>query len=268
MKKTVVVAPTLGPQRSEDRKSMTAKKVVVVAPTYNEGENISQFIASILAEVKSLRDYKLELLISDSHSRDKTPEIVKAIAVKNKSIHYLDTKISGPGKLGSGLAIGLDYAVNKLAADYLVTMEADLSCDPKLLPKFINQLEKYDVVIGSRYISGGSITNWAWWRRSLSFAANRSLHFLVNGRINEFTNLYRAFTKTTWLRLRRAVSVHDDWLFVPAFAFEGLVSGLKVIEQPIVYSDRFGGRSKMSTVSYTKNLIHYALRYRLNKNQE
>ncbi|MCL4390469.1 MAG: glycosyltransferase [Patescibacteria group bacterium] len=230
------------------------KKVVVVAPTFNEAENITAFIAAV-------SKFNVDVLISDSHSTDATAQLVKKF--RSKRVHYLDVKKRG---LGLGLSAGLDYAVNKLKADYLVTMEADLSCDPKLLPKFIAGLKNYDVVIGSRYAPGGGVENWSWWRKLLSLGANFVLRcLLLFPKLHEFTNLYRAFRKEVWLGLRSEVSVHRGWLFVPAFAFEVVSSKFKFTELPFVYFDRFGGRSKMRTLSYTKNLLHYALRYTLKK---
>ena len=255
-RKIVVVAPTLGPQRSEDRRSATSKKVIVVAPTYNEEANIGSFIASVLAQ-------DVDILISDSHSLDGTAEIVKELASKDKRIHYLDVKERG---LGLGLCKGLDYAVSKLSADILITMEADMSNDPKQLPQFLEKVKKADVVIGSRYVKGGQITNWSWWRKIFSLGANTILRLLAWApKLHEFTNLYRAFTKDAWLSIKPKIFMHTGWLFVPAFAFEALDSKLKITEQPIVYFDRYGGRSKMKTLSYTKNLLHYAFRYRIKK---
>ncbi len=232
------------------------KKIVVIAPTFNEEANIGSFIASVLAQ-------NVEVLISDSHSTDGTAEIVKELSSKDKRVHYLDVKERG---LGLGLLRGLDYAVDKLNAEILVTMEADLSNDPKQLPDFIAKLNKADVVIGSRYVRGGRITNWSWWRKIFSLGANYSLRTLAWApNLHEFTNLYRAFKKEVWLELRPKIKMHVDWLFVPAFAFEVLNSKFKVRELPIIYYDRYGGRSKMQTLSYTKNLLHYALRYRVKK---
>lgn len=235
------------------------RKVIVVAPTYNEEENIGSFIASVL-----LND--VDVLISDSHSSDQTAAIVKEIASKDKRVHYLDVKERG---LGLGLINGLDYAVTKLGADVLVTMEADLSNDPKEIPQFLGKLKKADCVIGSRYVSGGKIVNWSWWRKIFSYVANLVLGlFSWSFCIHEYTNLYRAFKVEVWNELKGKISVHRDWIFVPAFAFEAINRNFKVIEQPIIYHDRFGGRSKMRTLSYTKNLLHYALRFRLNKLKE
>ncbi len=229
------------------------RQIVIVAPTFNEEENISAFLQKIPKNLK--------VVVADSHSKDKTAEIVKKLKLKN--VYYLDVKKRG---LGLGLIEGLNYAVNKLKADVLVTMEADLSCNPVQLPDFLTKLKKADVVLGSRYVDKGSVQNWSWWRRFLSRLANFAL-VLLSGRsdIHEFTNLYRVFTKAAWLKTRNNLKHNFDWLFVPAFVFEAINANLKIAEQPITYVDRYGGRSKMNTVSYTKNLLVYALRYRVGK---
>lgn len=233
-----------------------ASKVVVVAPTFNEEENIGSFIASVMA-------HNVDVLVSDSHSSDATAAIVKELASKDKRIHYLDVKERG---LGLALGKGLDYAVSKLGADVLVTMEADMSNDPKQIPDFLEKVKKIDIVLGSRYTRGGRIVNWSWWRRGFSLGANYILRFLAwTSKTREFTNLYRAFTKEAWVAVRPKICMHVGWLFVPAFVFEALDSKLKITEQPIVYFDRYGGRSKMRTLSYTQDLLHYALRYRIKK---
>lgn len=232
------------------------RKIVVVAPTFNEEANIGSFIASVLAQ-------NVELLISDSHSSDGTAAIVQHMSQKDKRVHYLDVKERG---LGLGLIKGIDYAVEKLKADVIITMEADLSNDPHQIPDFINKMTKADIVIGSRYVKGGKITNWSWWRKAFSYGANAILRLLTwTKKTHEFTNLYRAFTKEVWFDIRPKIQMHTGWLLVPAFAFEALNSNFKMVEQPIIYFDRFGGKSKMKTLSYTKNLLHYGIRYRMKK---
>lgn len=227
------------------------RQIVIVVPTFNEEENISAFLNKLPKD--------LDVVIADSHSTDKTAQIIKKF--RSRHIHYLDVKKRG---LGLGLILGLDYAVSKLKADILVTMEADLSCDPKKIPNFLKQLNTADLVLGSRYIRGGQIKNWTWWRRMLSRCANLTLMlFAGTTKTHEFTNLYRAFTKEAWFQIRPSVLNHQGWLFVPAFVFVALEKNVTMIEEPIVYVDRFGGRSKMQTVSYTKNIILYALKYRL-----
>lgn len=238
------------------------RKVVVVTPTFNEQDNIASFLTAVSKFVP-------EIVVSDSQSSDHTAEIVKTFSQENKEIHFVEGKFPGPGKLGVGLAAGIDYAFERLGADVIVTMEADLSNDPAELPKFIKKAQTADLVIGSRYCRGGKIVNWSWWRKFLSRGANLVLMLLAGTtKVHEFTNLYRAFNRKTWETVCPAACLHTGWLFVPAFIFASLGRKLRIVEQPIVYADRFGGRSKMQTVSYTKNLLRYALRYRLDKLKE
>lgn len=236
------------------------KKVAVVAPTFNEEENVGSFLALLMEQEKVLLGWNLLVVIADGHSSDGTAKVVANLSREFKNIHFLDV-----GQRGLGLAIvkGLDFAVDELLADALVTMEADLSNDPGQLPQFLSKLGRADVVIGSRYSARGRIVNWSWWRRAVSQAANVVLKiFAGTKRVSEFTNLYRAFRKEVWEELRPKLRLYRDWIFVPAFTFEVLDTGFRVREEPIVYHDRFGGRSKMRTLSYTKNLLRYALRYR------
>lgn len=238
------------------------RKIVVVTPTFNEQDNIASFLTAV-------SKFAPAIVVSDSQSVDHTAEIVKTFSLKNKGIHFVVGKTPGPGKLGAGLASGIDYAFKHLSADVVITMEADLSNDPTELPKFIKRAKTADLVVGSRYVSGGRIVNWSWWRRFLSRGANLVLMILAGTTsVHEFTNLYRAFNHKTWEAVCPKTCLHLGWIFVPAFVFEALGKGLKIVEQPIVYADRFGGRSKMQTVSYTKNLLRYALRYRVNKIKE
>src|SRR3989338_2005384 len=195
------------------------KKAVIVAPTLNEQENIEAFLTNVLAQRVRLSGYQLDILVSDSHSQDKTQEIVKKMRKRESGIHLLDVHEKG---LWLGLSKGLDYAINRLGADVLLTMEADLSNDPNKIPDFLTRLDKADLVIGSRYTLGGGIVNWSWWRKSLSLGANSTLRLLSFAlQIHEFTNLYRAFKKDVWIKLR--------------------------------------------PLSYTRNLLKYALKFRFQK---
>ena len=235
-----------------------ARKIVVVAPTFNEEENIKAFILAVLK-------HKVTILISDSHSTDKTPQIVSTLMSKNfkSRLYYLDVKKRG---LGLGLSKGIDYAVDVLKADIVVTMEADLSNDVSKLSEFVKALDGCDMVVGSRYISGGGIKNWSLWRRLLSRAGNLLIRTLSGTHsLHEFTNLYRVFTPKVWKFIRPDLVKIDDWLFVPVFVLQAAAGPFRIKELPYVFLDRFGGTSKMNTPSYTINLFKYAISKRLKK---
>lgn len=240
---------------------MKKKRIVVIVPTYNEQDNIPAFVKSIAAQHGKLPNHELLILFSDSHSSDSTPTLVNKEVKRHKNIYYLDV---GKRGLGLGLREGLRYADKKFHPDLFITMEADLSNDPGQLPDFVDKLDKTPLVVGSRYSKGGRIVNWSWWRKVLSLVANYILRVAVfPAPLHEFTNLYRGFTVDVWRRVDADIEKHNGWLFVPAFVFTCLKKNIPFVEQPIIYFDRFGGRSKMKTVSYTKDLLIYAFRFKI-----
>src|SRR4030042_3821223 len=122
-------------------------RLVVTIPTYNEEENIEEIIKKILSQSNKIPDIDLHILVSDSHSPDKTGDIVKRFSQTNPKVHYLDVKERG---LGIGLIKGHRYAIDRLKADILAQMDGDLSHDPSSLPKMLQQINNgYDLVIGS-----------------------------------------------------------------------------------------------------------------------
>ena len=140
------------------------KKILVCSPTYNESENIKIFCKKIFNINKNLN-----LLIIDDNSPDKTYEIVKNLKKKSKNLHLIKRK----GKLGLGSAIreGITYALKK-KYDALITLDADLSHDPKEIPNLIKNLKSNDFIIGSRYINGGS-SDYVGYRDLISRLANK-----------------------------------------------------------------------------------------------
>ncbi len=128
-------------------------RLVVNIPTYNEQENIEEAIERVLSQAKNLKNYDVHVIVSDSHSPDKTADIVKRISSTNPKVHYLDVKERG---LGVGLIKGHRYAIDKLKADILAQMDGDLSHNPETLPAMVAEIEKgYDLVNGSRLMKGG-----------------------------------------------------------------------------------------------------------------
>ena len=168
-------------------------RLVVVLPTFNEAENIEEIIGEIIRTGKKLNGVDLHILVSDSHSPDGTADIVKRISRNNPRIHYLDVKVRG---LGVGLVKGHRYAIDRLRADVLAQMDADLSHDPSTLPEMLSYLDKgFNLINGSRLAKGGR--NLLGWHRRL-FTSGSALYCKVAWGIfylTEFTNSYRVFTK-------------------------------------------------------------------------
>ncbi len=241
------------------------KKVVIVLPTYNESENIEDMLELVLAQQKKVKHWELFALVSDSHSPDKTGDLVRRLARDNFHIKLLDVKERG---IGVGLLKGYEYAFKDMKADAVIQMDADLQHDPKEIPNFLNSLDEgYSFVQGSRFIKNGR-NELEWYRRFFSWSANWYSRILMGVyKIHEFTTSYRAFTKELFnkLDLTQVPWRGRSFLFQPAFLYFCVSQGAKIKEIPIVFVDRSRGLSKMQIVRYIWDLSLFGLRVRYKK---
>ena len=238
-------------------------RLVVTIPTYNEQENIELAIKKVLAQEKLLKSIDLQVIVSDSHSPDKTPEIVKRISKTNPKVHYLDVKVRG---LGVGLIKGHRYAIDKLKADILAQMDGDLSHNPSSLPEMVRYIQEgYELVSGSRLIKGGK--NMLGWHRRL-FSWGSALYCkLAWGTfgITEYTNSYRVFKKDLFnkIDLNSIPWKAKTYIIQPSFLYAVIKLGAKIKEVPITFVDRKGGYSKAKIIAYTIDVIIFGLKVRL-----
>ena len=144
-------------------------KIVIIIPTYFEAENISRLIPEI-TKVTGKLNQEISILVVDDSSPDGTGEIVKKLARENNNLYLLTGAKKG---LGNAYTRGFEFAIEKLKAEVIIQMDADFSHAPSDIPKLILEIEKgFDVIIGSRYVAGGQIADWSFWRRFLSKIAN------------------------------------------------------------------------------------------------
>lgn len=232
--------------------------VVIVLPTYNERENLKKLIPRIEKVFASLSDkYNPSILVVDDNSPDGTAEVVKKLASQWKNIYLLSGKKKG---LGAAYVRGIEYAMEKLSADILFEMDSDLSHDPKLIPKFLREIEKgNDFVIGSRYIPGGAIPeNWAFHRKLFSIIGNFIVRYgLMIPSIHEWTNGYRAFRKEVYHKISPGLSKFPGYTFQVATLHRVYQAGFKIKEIPIKFVDRSWGESKIIPPEYIYNVIRY-----------
>ncbi len=190
--RTATCPPSPSPVESDKRARLGhSARLVVVIPTYNERENISLLVPAIERELCRL-PYESHILVVDDNSPDGTVQEVKSLARVYTRLR-LDT---GP-RLGLGAAYvrGLRYALENLHADIVIQMDADFSHKVEDVPRLLTSLESgYDVVIGSRYVSGGSIEgDWSLFRKWQSSAANLSVRFVCGMRdVRDCTAGFRA----------------------------------------------------------------------------
>lgn len=241
------------------------RKVVIVIPTYNEKENIEELIKQIFYEQKKIKEDELNVLVSDSHSNDGTLDIVRRITKKNPHLYLLDVKERG---IGVGLLKGYQYAIEKLKAEIVIQIDADLQHNPDDIPRFLAEFNnKVNFVQGSRFIKGGA-NRLEWYRQVFSWGANLLARFLMGlWSVHEFTTSYRGFTAELFKKIdiSKIPWRGKSFIFQPAFLYEAINSGAKIKEIPIVFSDREKGYSKMDIFGYINDLLIYSFKVRINK---
>lgn len=242
-------------------------RLVVTIPTYNEKDNIEELIGKILAVAKLIPEVDLHVLVSDSHSPDGTEEIVKRLIKSNQKIHFLDVKERG---LGIGLVKGHRFAIDRLKADILAQMDADLSHDPSTLPTMVTLVNQgYDLVDGSRLTKGGR--NLLGWHRRLFTKGSALYCKLMWGTFNltEYTTSFRVFSKRLFEKIdfKKIPWRSKTYIIQPAFLYAAIAAGAKIKEVPITFRDRKRGYSKAKIVAYTLDVIKFGIRVRLNRSR-
>tara|TARA_Y100000768_G_C23982283_1_gene686590 strand:+ start:120 stop:830 length:711 start_codon:yes stop_codon:yes gene_type:complete len=222
------------------------KKILIFTATYNEAENISNFLKKVL----SLHE-QLDILIVDDNSPDKTWLIIENFESNDlKNIKLIKRKKKDG--LDTAHKLGFDYA-KKNNYDILITMDADLSHDPLIIPKFLTALEENAFVIGSRYMHGGT-NEMGFLRNILSFFGNKLIKYILNLKIDEFTTSYRGFN----LRLLKNFDMNQVSLKGYSF-FMGTINLLrvtnnKIVQIPINFKDRTRGKSKIPKIEILRTL--------------
>ena len=243
--------------------------IAIIAPTYNEEDNIIPLVQSILAQQDKLpQESNLHIIISDSHSPDKTAQLTKDLSAKHPQVHYLDCKRRG---IGVGIVEGFRYAINNFNADVLIQIDADLSHPPEVIPIMLEKITQgYDLVCGSRYVPGGS-NGYGPYRSMQSFCANQFCRYVLGiYSLKEFMTSFRAMKREAFEKvdLDKIPWQARSFVFQAAFVYELVKSGAKFTEVPIKFSNRRAGRSKMQTVLYIRELITYAVKTRIKDSQQ
>ena len=235
------------------------KRILVFSATYNEIENIRELINGIQ---KYLPD--TSILIIDDNSPDKTQEVITELKKKNKNLYLIERE----KKMGLDTAhkTAFNYAIEN-NFDYLITMDADLSHDPKELPEFIKNLKNFSFVIGSRYISGGKCLMRGF-RLILSKFGNQIIRVVSGIKSNEFTTSYRGFNIKNLKNFNLNNVKTKGYSFMMGTMFELEKNNIEIKEIPITFYDRKRGFSKIPKIEIFrtfKNLIFLTLKKRFFK---
>lgn len=219
--------------------------LTILLPTVNERENIKRLIPQLLK-----LPIELEIIIIDDNSVDGTRELVRSIMKRYNNIKLIER----PKKMGLGSAYKDGFKLSQ--GEIIITMDADLSHDPKYILSFIEVMkqEKADIVIGSRYVSGGEIKGWKFHRKIISKVANIIARTILRLPVKDATSGYRmyrrqAFEKTILLSKASGYEFQIEILFLAK------KQGFKIIEYPIVFIDRIKGKSKLKIKDVFEFLI-------------
>ena len=222
------------------------EKITIVIPTYNEAQNIQRLLDSIS---KIITEYNI--VIVDDNSPDGTGKIVENI-MKNDNKIYLIKRAKKLG-LGSAYIKGFKYAFN-LDAKYILSMDSDFSHDPKYIPEFIKKIQNADVVVGSRYITGGGVS-WALHRKILSKGANLLARTLLRLKVHDVTGAYRLYKTSVLKSINLDKIKSDGFSFLEEILFYCKKKKAKMVETPIFFNDRRKGKSKLSKKEIIKFFI-------------
>ena len=213
-------------------------RVLVIIPTYDERENLPLIVGRLFAAVPTVH-----VLVADDSSPDGTGEIADGMAAADDRVHVLHR--STKNGLGAAYVAGFAWGLER-GYQVLIEMDADGSHAPEQLPRLLDALNHADVVLGSRYVAGGSVVNWPKRREILSRGGNLYSRLALGVRIYDITGGYRAYRSD----VLRALPLEDieshGYCFQVDLAWRAVQAGFRVTEVPITFTEREIGTSKMS----------------------
>lgn len=226
---------------------MACDRTLIVVPTYNEREALPTLFHRLFAEVPQC-DY----LVVDDSSPDGTADIAEQLFGNREGFHLM--RRPGPRSFGRSYVDGFTWALDQ-GYPRVIQMDCDLSHDPCYLPEMMRLAESADVVVGSRYIRGGGVRNWPIRRVLLSRFANFYVHLVTGVPVRDATSGYRCYTRDALRSLRLESVRSTGYAFQVEMVWRAHRAGLRIVELPIVFTDRKEGRSKMGGRMITESIL-------------
>jgi len=236
---------------------MTLGRVVVVIPTYNEAENIAWIVTRVRRALPPA-----DVLVVDDGSPDGTGRIADELAASDPQVRVVHRSVKEG--LGAAYLHGFRVALER-DYDVIGEMDADGSHQPEQLPRLLAALEDADLVLGSRWVRGGSVVNWPWARQALSRGGNLYTRLLLGIPVRDATGGFRLFRRTTLEKIDLASVRSVGYCFQADLAWRTVEAGLRVREVPIQFVERTRGESKMSpdvAVESLRRITGWGLRER------
>jgi dolichol-phosphate mannosyltransferase len=222
-------------------------KFLIVIPTYNEIQNLKGLteavfqIADSKAHLYGVKE--VNVLVVDDNSPDGTGKLADEISKKDPRVSVLHR--SQKNGLGKAYVAGFAWALDR-GYDAICEMDADFSHNPAYLPEFWRLLKDHDVVLGSRYVEGGGVKNWGLARRFISRGGSVYARSILGMPIQDMTGGYNAWRRNVLEAVDISTLRSEGYAFQIELKWRAWKKGFKLVEFPILFEDRFAGKSKMS----------------------
>jgi len=222
-------------------------RTLVVIPTYNERENIAGITARVLRNAS-----EVDVLVVDDNSPDGTGALASALASGHDRINVLHR--AGKEGLGAAYRAGFAWGLER-GYERLIEMDADGSHQPEQLDRLLAALDDADVVLGSRWVRGGSVVNWPLRRTMLSRAGSLYARVVLGLPIRDITGGFRAFTADALREIGYQDVLSQGYCFQIDMLWKAYSAGLRISEVPITFVERVHGESKMSSGIVTEAIL-------------
>jgi len=214
-------------------------RVLVVIPTYNEKDNVRVIVDRVRRSAPAV-----DILVADDNSPDGTGQIADEIAAADDQVHVLHR----PGKQGLGAAYIAGFAwARERGYDAVVEMDADGSHAPEELPKLLDAARDADVVIGSRWVPGGKVVNWPFYRLLISRGGSLYTRMALGLPVRDATAGYRVYRLPVLDKIEVDTVQSQGYCFQIDLGWRSYRSGFRIVEVPITFAERERGASKMSS---------------------
>jgi dolichol-phosphate mannosyltransferase len=214
----------------------------LILPTYNEAENLERIVRAALPRLAEASP-EHHVLVVDDGSPDGTGEIADRLAAEFQAVEVLHR--TAKEGLGRAYLAGFAHAVER-GAELLLEMDADFSHDPADLPRLIHAADDADLVLGSRYVRGGGVTDWGVFRRALSRGGSFYARMILGVPVRDLTGGFKCFRRATLEGIDFANTHADGYGFQIELTYRAIKAGFRVREIPITFRERQRGQSKMS----------------------
>jgi len=230
------------------------ENIFICIPTYNEADNIIALLEKLNIIKKFIKNYQIKVVIVDDNSPDGTGDIIEKYKIDHPNYCLFTIHNSHKTGLGKAYIQAFSYALSQKAFAVLM-MDADFSHNPEYIPSILNQLNKYDFIIGSRYTKGGGVVNWPLKRKLISRLGNFYAQIILSSPINDLTGGFNCYKAEVIKKLHLDTLKSEGYSFQIELKYRAYKIGYKYHEVPIIFKDREFGKSKFSSGIFREAII-------------